>query len=88
MTPRIGVETTASQVSKSLMFHHHVKKILIFQITQENIFPNMKLFTFSHFAFRIDSPKNHFGDERPGDRFVLLAHIAISFSQKFMLYLC
>ena len=88
MTPRIGVETTASQVSKSLMFHHHVKKILIFQITQENIFPNMRLFTFSLFAFRIDSPKNHFGDETPGDRFVLLAHIAISFSQKFMLYLC
>lgn len=79
MTPRIGVETTASQVSKSLMFHHHVKKILIFQITQENI--------FSLFAFRIDSPKNHFGDETPGDRFVVLAHITISFSQKFMLYL-
>ena len=47
----------------------------------------MRLFTFSLFAFRIDSPKNHFGDETPGDRFVVLAHITISFSQKFMLYL-
>lgn len=38
----------------------------------------MRLFTFSLFAFRIDSPKNHFGDETPGDRFVLLAHILFS----------
>lgn len=35
----------------------------------------MRLFTFSLFAFRIDSPKNHFGDEIPGDSSCTYSHI-------------